>query len=181
MYLQVGTEDEDGLIGRCLEGDSTAFERLVERYHRPLFRVAARLLGDREEARDATQTAFLKAYQALATCDRQRKFFSWIYRILVNECLNTIRSRRPLQALDEGLAAPAGRTDAVASAETRIQVRRALLELSQDQRDVVLLRHFAELSYDEMAAALGIPAKTVKSRLFSARQRLCELLAGFRG
>ncbi|MBA2258361.1 MAG: RNA polymerase subunit sigma-70, partial [Acidobacteria bacterium] len=65
------------------------------RYHAPLFRVAARLLGDREEARDATQTAFLKAYQALATCDRQRKFFSWIYRILVNECLNTLRGRRP--------------------------------------------------------------------------------------
>ena len=109
MYLQVGTEDEDGLIGRCLDGDSAAFEPLVERYHRPLFRVAARLLGDREEARDATQTAFLKAYQALATCDRQRKFFSWIYRILVNECLNTLRARRPMQGLDGSMAAPAGR------------------------------------------------------------------------
>jgi RNA polymerase sigma-70 factor (ECF subfamily) len=181
VYLEAGRDDEDGLIGRCLEGDGAAFERLVERYHGPLFRVAARLLGDREEARDATQTAFLKAYQALASCDRQRKFFSWIYRILVNECLNMIRSRRPLQALDEGLAAPAGKTDAVASAEMRGQVRRALLQLSQDQRDVVVLRHFAELSYDEMAAALGVPAKTVKSRLFSARQRLCELLAGYRG
>ena len=180
MYLQVGTEDEDGLIGRCLDGDSAAFEPLVERYHRPLFRVAARLLGDREEARDATQTAFLKAYQALATCDRQRKFFSWIYRILVNECLNTLRSRRPMQGLDGSMAAPAGEADAVESAETRSRVRRALLQLTPDQRDVIVLRHFAELRYEQMAAALGIPEKTVKSRLFSARQRLCELLASER-
>ena len=140
MYLQVGTEDEDGLIGRCLEGDSAAFEPLVERYHGPLFRVAARLLGDREEARDATQTAFLKAYQALATCDRQRKFFSWIYRILVNDCLNTLRARRPMQGLDGTMAAPAERTDAVESAETRGRVRRALLQLTPDQRDVIVLQ-----------------------------------------
>lgn len=180
MYLQVGTEDEDGLIGRCLDGDSAAFEPLVERYHGPLFRVAARLLGDREEARDVTQTAFLKAYQALASCDRQRKFFSWIYRILVNECLNTLRARRPMQALDQSLAAPAGEADAVASAETRKRVRLALLELSTEQRDVIVLRHFAEMSYEQVGAALGVPEKTVKSRLFSARQRLCELLAGER-
>ena len=176
MYLQVGTDDEDGLIGRCLDGDSAAFEPLVERYHAPLFRVAARLLGNREEARDATQTAFLKAYQALATCDRQRKFFSWIYRILVNECLNVLRARRPMQDLDGSLAAPAGKADAVESAETRTRVRRALLELTAEQRDVIVLRHFAEMRYEQIAAALRIPEKTVKSRLFSARQRLCELL-----
>ncbi|HXG56474.1 MAG TPA: sigma-70 family RNA polymerase sigma factor [Vicinamibacterales bacterium] len=177
MYLQISTEDEDGLIGRCLDGDSAAFAPLVERYHGPLFKVAARLLGDREEARDATQTAFLKAYQALASCDRQRKFFSWIYRILVNECLNTLRARRPMQPLDQDLAAPAGPADLVASAETRTRVRRALLALSTEQRDVIVLRHFAEMSYEQVAAALKVPEKTVKSRLFSARQRLCELLA----
>jgi RNA polymerase sigma-70 factor, ECF subfamily len=180
VYLPVGTEDEDGLIGRCLDGDRAAFEPLVERYHGPLFRVAARLLGDREEARDATQTAFLKAYQALATCDRQRKFFSWIYRILVNECLNTLRARRPMQGLDGRMAAPAGGGDAVESEETRSRVRRALLQLTPEQRDVIVLRHFAEMRYEQMAAALRIPEKTVKSRLFSARQRLCELLAGER-
>ncbi len=180
MYLQVGTEDEDGLIGRCLDGDSAAFEPLVERYHAPLFRVAARLLGDREEARDATQTAFLKAYQALASCDRQRKFFSWIYRILVNECLNTLRGRRPMQVLDGSMAAPAGGGDPVELAEARGRVRRALLQLTPEQRDVIVLRHFAEMRYEQVAGALGIAEKTVKSRLFSARQRLCELLASER-
>jgi RNA polymerase sigma-70 factor (ECF subfamily) len=179
VYLQVGAEDEDGLIGRCLAGDKSAFEPLVERYHRPLYRVAARLLGDRDEARDVTQTAFLKAYQALATCDRQRRFFSWIYRIVINECLNTLRARRPTQGLHDGMAA-ASEADPVAVGETRQRVRKALLRLPAEQRDVIVLRHFAELRYEQIAAALGIPEKTVKSRLFSARQRLCELLAAER-
>lgn len=177
MYLQVGTDDEDGLITRCLAGESAAFEPLVSRYHRPLFRVAARLLANREEAEDATQTAFLKAYQALATCDRKRRFFSWIYRILVNECLNVLRARRPVEALAEGLRAPEPDDDPVETFETRRRIRQALLGLPDAQRDVILLRHFADLRYDQIAATLGVPEKTVKSRLFSARQRLCELLA----
>lgn len=176
MYLQIGADDEDGLIGRCLAGDSSAFEPLVERYHGPLFRVAARLLGDREEAKDVTQTAFLKAYTGLATYDRERRFFSWIYRILVNECLNALRARRPMQGLDASMAGPESAADPIDTAETRRRVRKALLQLSDAQRDVILLRHFAEMRYDQMAAALGVPEKTVKSRLFSARQRLCELL-----
>jgi RNA polymerase sigma-70 factor (ECF subfamily) len=176
VYIPVSTEDEDGLIGRCLAGETAAFEPLVERYHRPLFGAAVRLLGSREDARDVTQTVFLKAYQALATCDRQRRFFSWIYRILLNECLNALRARRPIEALPDGLAAPAVRRDPVDEAETRQQVRRALLQLTETQRDVIVLRHFAELSYDQIALALGVPEKTVKSRLFSARQRLCEIL-----
>jgi RNA polymerase sigma-70 factor, ECF subfamily len=180
VYLQVGTEDESGLISRCLAGDSSAFEPLVERYHRPLFRVAARLLGNQEEARDMTQTAFLKAYQALATCDPDRRFFSWIYRILLNECLNALRARRQMQGLDDSMAAPVPAVDLMEARETSRRVRKAVLQLTEAQRDVVVLRHFAELRYEQVAAALGIPEKTVKSRLFSARQRLCELLAAER-
>ena len=176
MYLHLGEQDEDGLIGRCLAGDSGAFEPLVERYHRPLFRAASRLLGEGEEARDVTQTAFLKAYQALGSYDRRRRFFSWIYRILLNECLNTLRARRPTQGLDDNFQAGAV-ADPVEQRDTRLQVRNALLQLPEAQREVVVLRYFSELRYEQIAAALGIPEKTVKSRLFSARQRLCELLA----
>lgn len=177
VYIPVSPEDEDGLIGRCLAGDSAAFEPLVERYHRPLFGAAVRLLGSREEARDVTQTVFLKAYQALPSCDRQRRFFSWIYRILLNECLNAIRARRPSEALSDTLASPVQQLDLVDQAETRQRVRQALLQLTETQRDVIVLRHFADMSYDQIALALGVPEKTVKSRLFSARQRLCEILA----
>jgi RNA polymerase sigma-70 factor, ECF subfamily len=182
VYLQVGTEDERDLIRRCLDGDTSAFEPLVERYHRPLFRVAVRMLGDREEARDVTQTAFLKAYVALATCDGERRFFSWIYRIVVNECLNALRSRRPVEtvSLENDRLPWAAAGDTAEAAERHVRIRRALLQLTADQRDVVVMRHFAELSYGEIASELDIPEKTVKSRLFSARQRLCELLAGER-
>ena len=175
MYLQVGAEDEDELIGRCLAGDSHAFEPLVQRYHGPLFGVAVRMLGSRDEAQDVTQTVFLKAYQALATCDRQRRFFSWIYRILVNECLNALRARRRMDGIAETMASP-GVADPLEALETRRRVRKALLLLPDAQRDVIVLRHFAEMRYEQIAAVLGVPEKTVKSRLFSARQRLCELL-----
>lgn len=181
MYSEVSREGEDVLITRCLHGDSAAFEPLVERYYRPLFRVAARMLDDPEDARDATQTAFLKAYQALASFDRHRQFFSWICRILVNDCLNVIRARRPSQPLEETLADPLGEVaDPVQAGELRRRVRQALLELTPEQREVVVLRHFAEMSYGQAAAALGVEEKTVKSRLYSARQRLCELLAAER-
>jgi RNA polymerase sigma-70 factor, ECF subfamily len=178
VYLNRAADDEETLIARCLAGEADAFGPLVERYHRPLFRMAVRLLGDREEARDATQSAFLKAYQALASCDTQRPFFTWIYRILINECLNSRRGRRPTQPMPDLAAASV--PDAVDASETRRAVRQALLQLPAEQRDVIVLRHFGELSYEEVAAAAGIPVKTVKSRLFSARQRLCELLAGAR-
>lgn len=176
MFVDAAADDAV-LVARCLSGDETAFERLVERYHRPLYGAAVRLLGDREEARDVTQTAFLKAYQALSTCDSERRFFTWLYRILINECLNTRRARRPAEPLPE-TAAAAPAPDGVEVAEIRRLVRVAVLQLPAAQRDVIILRHFVELSYGEVAEALGIPEKTVKSRLFSARQRLCELLVG---
>jgi RNA polymerase sigma-70 factor (ECF subfamily) len=173
--LLAASDDERRLIDRCLAGDSGAFEPLVERYNGPLFRAAVRLLGDRESARDATQTAFLKAYQGLGAYDPNQRFFSWIYRILLNDCLNRLRARQPETVLSDLPAPPA--SDAIEARDLRLQVRRALLKLPREQRDVVVLRHFAELSYEEVAATLHIPAKTVKSRLFAARQRLCELLA----
>lgn len=177
--LVYGDEDDEGrLIARSVAGDAEAFEPLVARYYGPLFRVAVRLLGDREAARDATQTAFLKAYQALATCEPGRRFFSWIYRILLNDCLNTLRARRRTEPLGDLPRSEAA--DPVEARELRQRVREALLRLTAEQREVVVLRHFAEQSYDEIAATLHIPAKTVKSRLFGARQRLCELLAGAR-
>ena len=175
MHLPAASHDEPQLVSRCVNGDAAAFEPLVARYHRPLFAAAVRLLGEREAARDATQVAFLKAYEALGTFDPAQRFFSWIYRILMNECLNTLRANRPTHVLPD-VAEPA-RPDGVEAKELRWRVRRALLQLPREQRDVIVLRHFAELSYEEVGSALGIAPKTVKSRLFAARQRLCELLA----
>jgi RNA polymerase sigma-70 factor (ECF subfamily) len=169
-------EDEDRLIGRCLAGDRSAFEPLVERYHAPLFRVAVRMLGDREAARDATQTAFLKGYTSLASYDRKRRFFSWIYRIVCNECLNMLRAQHPAQPLRD-VAGGSSADGGAEAAEIRERVRHALVLLPPDQRHVIILRHFAELSYKEIAEELSIAEDTVRSRLYEARRRLYELLA----
>ena len=82
-------------VARCLKGEAAAFEPLVDRYQRVLFGVALRLLGNYEDAKDATQTALVKAYEHLDGFDRDQRFFNWIYRILKNECLNVLRARRP--------------------------------------------------------------------------------------
>jgi RNA polymerase sigma-70 factor (ECF subfamily) len=165
-------------VARCLEGDVQAFAVLVERYERVLYNLGLRMLGDPEDARDASQTAFLKAWDKLPSYNPRFRFFSWIYRITVNECLNQIERRRRVEPLDPGIELPS-REDAASSLRAREaseRVQAALLQLTPEHREVVILRHFLEMSYGEIAGTLTIPEKTVKSRLYEARQRLCTLL-----
>jgi RNA polymerase sigma-70 factor (ECF subfamily) len=179
-------DDDASLVGRSAGGDDEAFEVLVTRYHRVLFKVALRTLGDYEDASDATQAAFVKAYQNLGSFDPRYRFFSWIYRILLNESLNTRRSRSRREQDDvpeEAAVQVAGNgtpLEALERTERRQRVQRALLTLPDDYRQVVVLRHFAELSYEDIAATLAIPPRVVKSRLYTARQRLAEALLGER-
>jgi RNA polymerase sigma-70 factor (ECF subfamily) len=170
--------DDEALVQRCLSGDTEAFGELVSRYERPLFNVALRMLRDREEARDATQNAFVKAWQHLDQFDRSRRFFSWLYRIAVNESLNRATRRRKAEPLDENLVDGAGSpAEGAERSEQARLVERAVEQLSDTYREVIVLRHWLDLSYDEIAEALHVPAKTVKSRLFSARTRLGEILS----
>jgi len=168
--------DDTALVARTLEGDAGAFEQLVTRYQRVLFSVASRMLGNYDDARDATQSAFISAYQKLRTFDPRFRFFSWLYRILLNECLNVRRSRRSHEMVRPEMLVGGSPLEALEAAERRHRVQQALLVLPHDSREVIVLRHFGELGYDDIAATLGIPVKTVKSRLYTARQRLIELL-----
>ncbi len=170
------SNDDADWIGRCLRGDASAFEPIVARYHRVLFSVALRMVGDYEDARDATQNAFVRAYTRLDTYDPTRRFFSWLYRIAINECLNLKRARRPSEPLGLALSAADRAPDPVEASERHDRVQAALAGLSHEYREVVVLRYFAELSYHGISETLGVPEKTVKSRLFSARQRLAGLL-----
>ncbi len=176
MYLSQDAEDA-ALVARCRAGDQLGFELLVRRHERVFFNIALRMLGGREEAADATQNTFIKVYQHLAEFDSSRRFFSWAYRILVNECLNILRARPPAtEEIGSSLATHAGPFETLARQERHRRIQAALISLTPDYREVVILRHFAGLTYDEIAEAAGIPVKTVKSRLYSARQRLGELL-----
>jgi RNA polymerase sigma-70 factor (ECF subfamily) len=136
------------------------------------------MLGDYEDARDAVQTAFVRAYERLDTFDPDRKFFSWMYRIAVNECLNTIQGRKPIEDLPLDVSVDGDAFAQVESGELRERVQAALTRLTPEYREVVVLRHFADLSYEEIGDSLHIPVKTVKSRLFTARERLAALLVG---
>ena len=143
-------EDSDGsLVRRCCNGDRRAFEALVVRYERPVYNAALRMLHDREEARDVAQTVFLKVYEHLGEYDPAHRFYSWIYRIALNESINTLQRRRP-----------------------RAPLASAIATLRDEYRAVIVLRHYLGCSYEDMASILGVPEKTVKSRLFSARQLL---------
>jgi len=172
--------DDATTVARCLAGDTAAFETLVVRYQGVLFTVALRMLGNRHEAEDAAQTALVRAYERLGTYDPSFRFFSWIYRILANECLNVIRARRPADPVTDDLPLLVVPVDGVEEDRRRAAVQAALDALSPDYREVVVLRHFGEQSYDEIAEVLGIPSKTVKSRLYSARQQLGQLLLAWR-
>jgi RNA polymerase sigma-70 factor (ECF subfamily) len=172
--------DEDGLlVGRCLAGDTSAFRPLVERYQRLLFTVALRMLGDHDQATDAAQDAFVRAYEKLATYDRSSKFFSWLYRILVNECLNQRRARRGREPLNPAMAGPDNPLEALQASERRTRVQHAIARLPRAQREVIVLRHFTGLSYQEIAELIDVPEKTVKSRLYDARQQLGRMLLGW--
>ena len=178
VYLMDNGEDA-AAVARCLTGERNAYEGIVARYQRVLFNVALRMLGNYEEARDATQSAFVKAYEHLDSFNPDQRFFNWIFRILKNECLNVLRSRRPTTEVSAEFPARSGE-DPIESKERHRAVQAALLELSIEYREVVVLRHFTDLSYDDIATTLGIPAKTVKSRLYSARQQLGALLVDWR-
>ncbi len=176
------TDEQDRAFVRgYLAGQRDAAGGLIDRYQKPLFNVALRMLHDAQDAEDVTQTVFLNALLKLRSYDPKYRFFSWVYRMTVNESLNVLKRRKPTVALEEepGLPAPGSTPDEVADVQDR--VGKALLDLTPDDRAVVVLRHFVSFTYEEIADVLEIPVKTVKSRLFTARDRLREALREPRG
>ena len=167
------------LVERSLNGDRQALAALIEAYQKPLFNAAYRVLGNPDDAADATQAAFLKAFEHLDSFDPKYKFFSWIYRIALNESINQLKRNRRQQPVAESEAGdgpgPAREAEA-RDLSQRVQV--GLMTLTDDYRTVLVLRHFSDCSYNEISEILHIPEKTVKSRLYTARQLLKqELLA----
>lgn len=168
--------DEIALVRKCQDGDTRAFTDLVALYERVIYSLALRMTGDREDARDITQIVFIKVYRGLSTFDVRRRFFSWIYRIAVNESIDRLRGRRPSDPLDPQMASDDAPDQTVERSEVADQVQQAMLDLNEDDRQLLVLRHWLDRSYAEIGEALGIQDSTVKSRLFEARQRLGRAL-----
>lgn len=169
-------EDRE-LVKRVLAGQTDDFRVLVDRHQQPVFRFASRLLGNREEAQDVTQEAFLAAFANLSGYDSSRAAFSsWLFTIARNRCFNLLKQSRPV-ALNEpnsiGEVTPA---DPIVRQELSQQLDHALAALPVEQRSAFVLAEIEQLSYAEIARIERTSLGTVKSRIHRAKQRLQSLL-----
>jgi RNA polymerase sigma-70 factor (ECF subfamily) len=180
----VDSDVDQALVERFRKGDREAFTTLMVRYQRPIYNAAFWIVRSADDARDIAQTVFLKVAEHLDEFDSRHKFFSWIYRIAVNESLNLLRRNGHEAVLDDEVELPDPRGGdpeaSVREMERTRSIERALMSMSAMDRTVIVLRHFSECSYQEIAKVLDVDEKTVKSRLFEARHRLRELLKEYR-
>jgi RNA polymerase sigma-70 factor (ECF subfamily) len=184
-------QQDERLVSRCQAGDIQAFGVLVEKYKQRAYYTALGLTGSHDEAWDISQEAFVRAYRAIAGFQAERSgFFTWYYQILRNLCFNFLRDRakraRPFSEVvtpEDSLQniADEGSNPAVIAERNELKnaVWKAINSLKDDDREIILLRDFQDLSYKEIAATLNCPIGTVMSRLFNARKQLREKLEGY--
>jgi RNA polymerase sigma-70 factor, ECF subfamily len=183
-FVGVTLTTDEQLVERALAGDGDAFGEVVRRWERKIYALAYGITGSVEDARDATQETFIAAYRSLPRFRGEAQVSSWLHRIAVNQCIT--RQRRARVRAETGLeeeveagreqflstgreASPAHASESKQRAEA---VRRAVASLPQELREVVLMKEFEELTFQEIAGALQIPLSTVKSRLYTALKQL---------
>jgi len=191
--ISTAREEELDLVRRFQEGEERAFDELVLRYQDTVFRICLRFFRDYEEARDCAQDTFVRVYRSIVRFRFESNFSTWLYRITVNTCKNTLSSRqyrkrretlsldpsdgpdgRPVE-VENGRWSPHGIYEKKARKET---IERAVQRLPKDQRTMVILRDIENLAYEEIADITGFPPGTVKSKLFRARKKLVDELRG---
>jgi len=169
-------KDED-LVRSCLHGDQRSFAEIVSRYQKPLFNLALRMTADADDAKDVVQATFVKAYEKLATYQNQYHFFSWLYRIAINESINFLRQRKRFSPLREEILPDEMQIDRPSQdPDLPEYLQTALMRIKLEYRTVIILRHFQELSYEEIGYILNLSVERVKSRLFIARGLLKQIL-----
>ncbi|WP_037575061.1 RNA polymerase sigma factor [Phaeacidiphilus oryzae] len=180
-----GAQDDALQVARAAEGDPAAFEVLVRRHGPVLLHLAVRILGNRADAEDAVQEAFVSAWRRLPEFRRDSAFLTWMYRIVTNRCLNQIRSRRPTADWDAvpEPAAPESQSSPARAAESSAAVQaltRVLAELPPEQRACWILRELHGLSYEDIAEAVGASQTTVRGRIYRVRRYLTEAMGAWR-
>jgi RNA polymerase sigma-70 factor, ECF subfamily len=187
--METVTTDEQ-MVERALSGDPEAFGEIVRRWERRIFALSFGMLGREEDARDATQETFLSAFRNLRGFRGEAKVSSWLHRIAVNQCITRqrrakVRSETPLEDEAEKNAAvfalPAEVSPARAAEQLQISVavRKAVIALPPDLRQVVVMKEFEDLTFQEISDVLGVPLSTVKSRLYTALRQLQMRLQKF--
>lgn len=189
--METVTTDEQ-MVERALSGDPEAFGEIVRRWERRIFALAFGMLGREEDARDATQETFLAAFRNLRGFRGEAKVSSWLHRIAVNQCITRqrrtkVRSETALEDEAEKNAAvfalPADVSPARAAEHQEVSsaVRKAVCALPADLRQVVVMKEFEELTFQEISDVLEVPLSTVKSRLYTALRQLQQRLQKFGG
>lgn len=192
MLLLAMNDPDIELVRLAKEGSKADFGKLVSHYYEMVYAVTFGVVHHREAARDVTQEVFMKAWREIGKFACQSKFKTWLYRIAVNAAIDWTRQRRPAESLDATDTSgeedrPAiiipdkgpGPRDLSAQSELRRILDQAIEKLSPDQRSVIVLREWQEMSYEEIAETLGLQVGTVMSRLFYARKKLGEILGQF--
>ena len=180
--METATSDEQ-IVERALAGDAEAFGEIVGRWERRIFALAYGMLGREEEARDATQETFLAAFRNLRGFRGEAKVSSWLHRIAVNQCITRqrrakVRGETTLEdetlTDDSSFSVPASGSPArdAESRQTVETVRRAVQALPTELRQVIVMKEFEELTFQQIAEALDLPLSTVKSRLYTALRQL---------
>ena len=168
------------IVARVLRGNAEAFRDLVERYRDQYARYALHMLGNREDAEEALQDAFTRAYRSLSRCEDPERFGAWLFRILVNRCrtAGTRRGRRARTFVtDDAALLGASEEHPEDQAAWREEIDRALQQLRPEQREAFLLKYVEELGYDEMSRMTGVGVSALKMRVMRACERLRDLLS----
>ena len=172
------------IVARVLRGDAELYAELVERYRDRYARYALHMLGNREDAEEALQDAFTRAYRSLARCEDPERFGAWLFRILVNRCrtVGARRGRRSRTFVSDDLALHEAAEEHPAERNAwREEIDRALSQLRPEQREAFLLKYVEEMGYDEMSRLTGAGVSALKMRVMRACDRLRELLSDVRG
>lgn len=176
------TAEDSKLVDAARDGDLVAFETLVRRHTPSVYAHALRFFGDESSADDATQEVFIKVYRSLGSFDERSRFTTWLYRVTRNTCLDQVRAGKrrpqPIDPFSVSIALPGDLSDQVALS---VAVEEAMRTLAPEDRDALSAVSIFGLSYAEAGTALGVPAGTVKSRVFRARRSLAATLGLPRG
>jgi RNA polymerase sigma-70 factor (ECF subfamily) len=170
-------EEKDAhAVKKCLDGQIEAFGEIIDRYQKTVLNLAYRIVNNYEDAKDVAQTVFVKAYGNLVSYDPRYKFFSWLYRIGVNESLNYVNHRkRHMTPYENMVANPPDPQDKLVSTELEEKIRQTLMSLNPRQRALIAMS-LDGFSYKEIGRMLDLPEKKVKSKLFSTRHKIRTIL-----
>ena len=182
MVLLIKEIEDHVLVRRAQRGDAIATDTLVRRHYDSVRTVCHRIVINRADAEDATQYALIAIVKALPQFDGRSKFSTWVYRIATNAALDEVRriGRRPLPTADEAVYDSIS-TDQSGAVDVQMEVRAALSRLPEEYRSALVLRHIADLDYEEIATIQGVPVGTVRSRLSRGRIELAKILGNQTG